>query len=475
MGGLLRGVQKAANVTTMAKLGLSYFHAGLMANESMASGFANAIDNLAGGKFATALLKTAEAPIYPITSIWRAREGIKAYFDKTAGSIKTQKAVNALVDANFRLKGRGNIADEYRASFLPDFFDSLKKGRLKLEATQAMADIAKHPVLGTGRQIANLVFRTLDTASAPIFQYMVPRLKTGAALDMMYTYMRRNPDATDEEIAGFARKASNMIDDRFGEMNHDNIFLHKVQKSLMQSLLVSFSYEYGSARSAIGAGVDASKLLKNGWTSRLSYPIGLFTAMAVSANIYQYLMTGKLAGSMQDIRNPQTGGTDPKTGLPGRAILPSQLNQAFNLWNDPGAELGAKVNTMWKTSMGLVSAMGPTGGYDWRGDPLVNKNAPGIDQLAQAGYFAMQGFNPMLFEQQPAPGSAIPPWQRFEGARDAPQRAVDPAGSAEGLRYINAKKAVEKKQHDGELPRYIPYLMKKNYIQQEMNRYRGPS
>jgi hypothetical protein len=479
-GNGLAALQKVANVTTMTNLGLSYFHAGLMMNESWGSAVANAMDNLAGGKVLGALWKTAEAPIYPITSLWRAKQGIDAYFDKAAGSIKTQKAIKALTAANFRMHGRGSVTDEYRASYLPDFWTSFRKGRLKLEAQQATADIAKHPVLGSARQVANLVFRTLDTASAPIFQYLVPRLKTGAALDMMYTYMRKNPMATDEEMAAYARRVSNVVDDRFGEMNHDNIFLNKVQKSIMQSLLVSFSYEYGSARSAVGAAVDAANFLRGGgWTMRMSYPIALVVAMTQGALIYQYLMTGKVIGSKQDIQAPQTGGTDPKTGLPGRAILPSQLNQAFTIWNDPKTGVTDKINQLWKTAYALADAMGPTGGYDYKGDPLVNKNTPGIDQLAQAGYFAMQNFRPLFLSQmaQAPAGSAIPGAQRFFGVRDAPRRDVDPAGSAEGLRYVNAEKEVVRRQHLPEndpnaLPRYLPYYTKKKFIQQEMNRYR---
>ena len=470
-GDLLRGIQRAANITTMAKLSLSWFHAGLMANESMASGFANAIDNIAGGRIATGIAKTVEAPIYPLTSLWRGKQAVESYLDPSAGSIKTQKAVKALVDANFRMRGKGNIADEYRATFLPDFFTSWKKGRLGIEARQGLANIQAHPVLGPGRAVVNTVLRGMETFTAPIFQYMVPRLKTGAAVDMMMTYMRKMPNATDEELAAYARRVSNIIDDRFGEMNQDNIFLHKLQKTVMQSALVSYSYTYGSLRSGIGAGIDTANIARGGWTPRMSYPIGLAMSMAISASIYQYLMTGKSPQSGQDIRNPQTGGVDPQTGQPARAVLPSQLNQVFSAINDPAGELSNKVNDMWKTIYGLAQTMSPTGGYDYKNDPIVDKNAPGIDQLAQAGYFAMQNFNPIYLSQQRQPGSTIPEYQRYFGVRDASRAATDPEGHRQALRYVNAEKAVTKKQHDGDLPRYLPHYMKKKYIQQELNRY----
>jgi hypothetical protein len=483
-GDLLGFIQRNANRATQVNLGLSGFHSSLMTQESTASGIANAMDNIAGGKVLTGFAKLAEGSVpglYAATSIMRAKEGIKAYFDEsgTVGSPKTQKAVKALVDANFRMKGRGNITDEYRSSFLPDLVTSFRKGRLKMEAQQAYADIVKHPVAGTGRQVADLVFRTLDTLSAPVFQYMVPRLKTGAALDMMYTYMRKKPNATDDELAAYARQVSNMIDDRFGEMNHDNIFLSQTQKAIMQSMLVSYSYEYGSLRAGVGAVGDTGRMLagKGGWTPRMSYPIALFASMAIHSSIYQYLMTGKPPGSMADLRNPQTGGTDPKSGQPGRATLPNQLNQVFGFLNDPEGELGNKLNTILKTVYALGGTLSPTGGYDYKNDPIVNKNAPGIDQMAQAAYYAMHQFLPISVSQQRQPRSAIPGWQAGMGVRDAPHRMVDPQGSSEGLRYVNAEKEVKRRQGlpDGDpqaLPHYIPYYTKKKYIQQEMNRYR---
>ncbi len=479
-GDLLTAVQRTANAATQVSLGLSGFHGSLMMQESMASGIANAIDNITRGKVLTGAGKLAEAVVpglYGTTSILRAKEGIEAYLNKEAGNPRTQKAVRALTAANFRMRGRGAITDEYRASFLPDLVTSFRTGRMKMEAAQATADIIKHPLAGTGRQVASLVFRTLDTVSAPIFQYMVPRLKTGAALDMMYTYMRRKPNASDLELAAYARQVSNIIDDRFGEMNHDNIFLSRFQKQIMQSAVVSYSYEYGSARAAAGASGngDTARFLKGGWTPQMSYPIALFMSMAIHSAMYQYLMTGKAISSMQDVAHPQTGGTDPRSGQPGRATLPNQLNQVFGAMNNPGGELYNKLNAMWKLAHDLTGAMGPTGGYDYKGDPIVDKNTPGIDQMAQAVYYAMHSLAPIGLSQQPQPGSAIPRWQGTMGIRDAPHRAVDPQGSAGGLRYINAEKAVAKRQHDGELPRYIPHAMKQKLIQQEMNKYRGIS
>src|SRR5208282_5256295 len=96
-GDLLGSIQRMANVTTQVNLGLSGFHADLMMQESMASGIANAIDNIAGGKVLTGFAKMGEASIpglYAATSIVRAKKGIAAYFDDTGtvGNFKTQKA-----------------------------------------------------------------------------------------------------------------------------------------------------------------------------------------------------------------------------------------------------------------------------------------------------------------------------------------------------------------------------------------------
>lgn len=481
---LLGRIQTLSNATTMTQLALSGFHAMLSLKESVASGLSNAIDNIAGGHVITGVTKAVLAPAEIVLSPIRARKAIEAYLDESglAGNPKTQKAVKALVAANFRVVGKGNITDEYKSSFLPDFFDSIKKGRLKMEAAQATADIKNHPILGLGRQTANLVTRSLDTFSAPTFKVLVPHLKTGAALDMMNTYMRRMPNATDDELAAYARKVSDTIDNRFGEMNHDNIFLKGVQKRWMQALLVSSSYAYGTGRLFANAIGDSARFAtgRGPWTSEMSYPIAAFGATALVNGIYQYLKTGKLPESAQDLMNPQSGGTDPKTGKPGRATLPDQMNQVFGLyWNGPAAATTDKINGIWKTAWGLATMLGQTGGEDFRGDPLVNKNNPVTQQLEQAAHYAMDNFIPFsAMNMQAQEGSALSGPERFMGIRDAPRRAVDPEGSAQGMRYVNAQKEITRRQHvknksdPDALPDYIPHKAKQGMIQQEMNRYR---
>jgi len=204
------------------------------------------------------------------------------------------------------------------------------------------------------------------------------------------------------------------------------------------------------------------------WTSRMSYPIGLAMAVALSSAIYQYLKTGKPPQDAQDLQYPQTGGVDQKTGQPARALLPSQLNSFRNLYANPAQEFGNKVNDLWKTLWELSQ------NADWRGDPIVNKNDPVVQQIMQWSQFAAQQMGePIYVSQQRQEGSRLTEPERFFGARDAPRMAVDPKGTSEAIRYKRAEAWVTKKWHDDHPGKPLPYSIKRKLIQAEMSKYRG--
>src|SRR5208283_3105343 len=336
VGDLLAGVQSTANFVTAAKLGLSGYHALNMTGESMVSGLANGIKEISGGEVLRGAANATTFLRKPVTSTIRGRQLMSAYLRGSTDPMM-KKVVQGAVDANFRVVGKGSIADEYRFTAAGSYWDAWRKGRLGKDLRETAQDIRNRPAVGSAKAIVTLAARTLETVADPLFKVWIPALKSGAFYDMTARWIRQHPNATREEIAAFTRQASDIIDNRFGEMNQDNIFWQRWQKMLAQSALVSYSYTMGTARMAIGAAKDTlatpMRAARGGevLTDNMAYAIALPIVAGTLGGVYQYLKTGKPPQSLNDAFHPQTGGTDPTTQQPSRAVLPGYMEQFIRL------------------------------------------------------------------------------------------------------------------------------------------------
>ena len=443
--------QKASNATTMLKLSLSGFHAALESGESIISGIANSFDKVAGGHPLQGVLELGKSVAKPITSFAKGRQIQKAYLDGEFGSPEMQKIVQALTDANYDPIRQGKLADEYRASRFPGFIKSFGRGRIAAEFKDMNENMPR------SQMIMKTGVRAFQTMMEPIFQYYVPYLKNQAAHDMLKTYLEQHPNATREELAGYGRTVSDTVDNRFGEMNHDNIFWSATAKKMAQTAMLSYSYTLGTARLAGGAYADLSaiptKLLARGmggpeekiWTPRLSYAIAMGLGTGLMNSFYQYMKTGKPPSSVQDLMRPQTGGTDPTSGQPERATLPQFFNAFRNFWLNPGQEVYNKVNPLWQT---MISA---TENEDWKKQPIYDGNEPVTKQLEQLGtYVAGNLAKPVSFGnvEDAKPNSQISSLERMFGIRAAGGRDTNPEGTAKAISYNTAAKWYDKRRSD---------------------------
>ena len=64
----------------------------------------------------------------------------------------------------------------------------------------------------------------------PLFEKYIPLLKNGAFYENMSKWLMTNPNATREEQVNAARQVWDSVDNRFGELVQDNIFMNKVIK-----------------------------------------------------------------------------------------------------------------------------------------------------------------------------------------------------------------------------------------------------
>jgi hypothetical protein len=452
VGGVFGMMTRAANLSTSFKLALNARHAFLTAAESIGSGLADAIDKGVSGHPVKGLIAAAKAPFKPITSVARGRQ-VQNTWLTGEGNAEMMRIVQAMQDANYSPTGvKGRVADEYRLSRMPGVMESFGKGLLKGQMQAHMMGLKGGAWSGL-REVWTLTGRALQTLSEPIFRYYVPMVKNGMAADMLSTWLEARPQATRTEFAAYARQVSDSIDNRFGEVNHDNIVWNQATKQGAQAAALSFSYVYGNfIRLGLGTAADLAKFAagKGPWTHRMSYAVALPVAASLIGNTIQAVMVGinqkKISKDQLPVNwsdwwglSPRTGNIDPVTGQPDRIGVPSVMNQWVHFFADPKTELYNKANQLWKTAYEIVV------NSDFKRDPIYDEYDPTIRAMTdKLKYAASQAFTPIGIQQVEF-GRGV---AGMIGFPQASKSARDPEGMEQGKQYGFAERMWNKHRHD---------------------------
>lgn len=451
---VVRAVTQAANMTTAMRLGVSGYHAWNIAVHSISSHLAAAVGNIAHGEL-TEALKNAGLGVSmvgaPIRDIARGRALQHAYLTEQGPPLD-----NALMElysrAGGRVVGRGL---EYGYEQANNLWDAFKRGSLGFELKQEFTrglfgepeeNLIQSSVKAPGRIVgafAHEVVRAMSAFTAPLFDKVIPAIKTAAWANEMEAWLRQNPSAAAKDVMSQARLFQRVVDDRFGEMVQDNLFWPRSLKQMLNMATVSVGYEYGTLRTFIGGAHDllSGDVLSPRARYLLVYPM----VVGMVSGIYQYLKTGisgpTQATPIRDTAAPRTGGVTPY-GQPERALLPGDqkdVEQVYNLFNSapnytmwPSALMGYAENKA-NPLLGDIIKPTITGSY-WNGDPIYSQvpdpvtghPVPGWEQYAD---HVMKSYGlPISISniQQTKPGSNIGNLERFLGVRPAPEWLQDP-------------------------------------------------
>lgn len=382
VGKIYDTLQKASNAITMSELGLSGFHATTMVQEGMVSEFARAIGRAARGD--TSAFKTAMEALKPFDTQQAkllgqgaadlAQGNVGAGAAKVGKSLipaGTRKLIDRGLDfehvylnrknmgpefakvvdlgAKANMRAVGSRAADYRGSAMGSFWDAWKHGTLEREMSDAAADIKARPVLGSLSQGARFYARTMDTIAQPLFDKMIPRLKNGAFYEEMADWLKAHPQAADAEQAAAARQIWDSIDNRFGEMQLDNLFWNKMLKQTAQLMVRAVGWDVGTVREIGGGVVDMTRGRSMDLSPRAKYVIALPIVAALVAQTMSYLKTGKPS---DDPFLYPTGGTLPD-GAPEKAIVPGYMKDVLSFAHDPQATAGHKIATGPRTAWEL--------------------------------------------------------------------------------------------------------------------------
>lgn len=419
VGAVYPKVQAFANGLIGSVLGFSGYHYWNIAQETATSGLANALGEMGHGDLARGLKDIGmSAPIAPkvIENLAAGARLQNAYLRRGDSTPTEQALADIMQQVNIQPLSRGQ---NYYIGQTRNILHSFKLGSLRYEAEADLRGIfgsanetpASRAALTIPRMVAtgaHWLGRASNTLSAPLFDYAIPKLKVAAWGDEMEAWMRANPLASHEDILQQARTLRDSMDDRFGELNLENLNWPKLAKQLANLGLVSVGWEYGTMRAFSTGMTDLSG--NDYFSTRARWLAAFPMMMAIQSTAYQLFRGQWLPQSLTDLYAPRTGGyVSSHTGsIPERALLPGPQKEAMQWY------------LIARSSRNFSDFWSGVGQY------AANKQSPFVRTVEN--FFQAKDFHdlynrmvavgsPIASQYAPKRGSEIGHWQNIMGIR----------------------------------------------------------
>ena len=235
-----------------------------------------------------------------------------------AGDAAMNNIIRLATEAGTRWNGAAHDPT-YSFSAMHGYFTAWKRGSLRMELADVPRRIKEAGTPGqqtwqAGKEAFGAIGRTMQTVAEPLFQHYIPNLKAAAIHENIAAWLDAHPTATESEKLGQARQIVDSVDDRFGEMVHDNIFWNKATKQSAMIMMRAYSWFLGTARTIGGGAISAFQnperiaLSHPQHDPRAAYAVTMPVIVALTSMAYQYLKAGKNPGDLKDLFVPQTAG-----------------------------------------------------------------------------------------------------------------------------------------------------------------------
>lgn len=461
-GTAYEAARRGSNAITALELGLSGYHVLTMMQESMVNSVANAVGYARKGMPVEALKSVGKAATAPVSYAFKGKKIQDIYLGLSPGTAELQKITDLLTAAGGRAKGAEHAPD-YNFSKTGSYWTAMRRGALRIQLAADKAEAVARPLTGTVKVAGRHIGRIMDTVAQPIFEVYIPKIKNAAFYENMSAWLKQNPNASREDQVKAARQVWDSVDNRFGELVQDNIFVDKLIKQVGMLSLRSWSWTVGGDIRELGGGyrdiarAPFKKPTGTGpnegkWTQKMDYAIALPVVYGTLSAIYQGLKTGKPPESIQDLIAPQTGGGADKA-LPGdpveRLMMPGYMKDVFGFYKHPVDEMTNKIATAPKVIGQLAT------NEDWKRDPIFSPaneeelNAP--IWLKQFWNYAAETLGPIsarnLAKGQKA-GSNLSGIETMLGVRTAPRYLTDPEGYEQMMKGVHGRKWKTKERRD---------------------------
>jgi hypothetical protein len=255
--------------------------------------------------------------------------------------------------------------------------------------------------------VPHAAMAALESIQKPLFNYFIPGMKRAHWMQEVAALYKLHPDIFNgDDTRKYAlQQITRNLDDRFGEMSYNNLFMNKLVKDAAVISSVSFSWNYGFARQMGGgianmarAGLDRGTPLQQRMMvtdEKAKFIMAYAGLTAALGGVMTYMLTGTL---------PQ--GTDylyPRTGLTNDDGTPARLNTPTNFRDIPMAIGHSQQHNSVISGLGqllwskliLQPYVDAVTGKDWKGGDLYDSSRPWIvRQLQLADSLLGESFSP---------------------------------------------------------------------------------
>lgn len=421
-----RGVLMFKNITTALELAISPFHAVFETIEAMGSDLGVNITRLVNqgalqGDPQAAVRGIRDMLYTPAAPGTLSREGgsliryvaNKQEFLATARGAKfvnDYPEIDRIIDDLFVGGAKLGMHENYKINTLGAWYGNLS------HIAKGEADAGDY--LGA---VLRAVPSLNELAMKPLFEKYIPRLKIGLFLK---EYSQQLDQYAWELSVGkmrretLAREVWDRVENRFGEMNFDNLFWNNTFKTALQLLFRSVTWKLGNFRGFGGAIAEQSGLIKNRRVGigpppgsppngggggngagggpqprkKLGVPylspgvawafLGLTITSAAIANIIQLFSGEGHTQSLDDVVAPRIGGTDER-GKPRRVNILTYLKDLVRFFRDPVRYVEGSLSSMISRAPELYK------NRDFFGNFIYDPDAPFIERWIQGGMYAI--------------------------------------------------------------------------------------
>jgi hypothetical protein len=197
------------------------------------------------------------------------------------------------------------------------------------------------------------------------------------------------------------------------------MFMHNLLKQIGQLEFRSWSWFVGQDVRMIGGAIrdfgraPFKQVTGTGpkdtrWTSKMDNAVAMPIIYGTLAALYQFWKTGEGPKDVHDLVAPRTGGTDPQSGQPQRALMPGAEKDPAQFWMHPEQEIEAK-KSKFMSEIGipmaapgkLLQSTGVQGdiGKDFRGDPILSGAEDAPPWLSQVWDYIAETYTPISMQR----------------------------------------------------------------------------